>query len=214
LYNLIITAQEGAWEGRPCELDITRVIRTFTDDDLKEKYKLLDAAAVSELQSFPALFAYEDQLQAEAHVGFITAVRRRGDDIKIEYRFWEDVPPIPASKLKELSWDLDIDKKLEINHTHWAVKRIDLLDVLVEAGLVTPEQISRIPARLMNAAIPGASRQMLVTPLVFDIIEVPRETDLVAVMMPFQAEFNPVYTAIQAACRHTGLRCQRADDVW
>jgi hypothetical protein len=33
-------------------------------------------------------------------------------------------------------------------------------------------------------------------------------------MTPFQAEFNPVYTAIQAACRNAGLRCQRVDDVW
>src|SRR5712671_6322688 len=108
LYNLIITAQEGAWEGRSYELDLSRVL-THTDDDIKEKYKALDSGAVAALQTFPALFAYEDPLQADARVGFITRVGKRGNRVKIDYRFWESVPPVPASKLTELSWDLDID---------------------------------------------------------------------------------------------------------
>ena len=33
-------------------------------------------------------------------------------------------------------------------------------------------------------------------------------------MMPFRAEFTPVYKAISRACKSTGLRCLRADDIW
>jgi hypothetical protein len=40
------------------------------------------------------------------------------------------------------------------------------------------------------------------------------ELDLVAVMMPFSKEFDPVRKAIMQACTKDGLRCLRADDIW
>ena len=33
-------------------------------------------------------------------------------------------------------------------------------------------------------------------------------------MMPFGAEFTPVYKALQKAAIGIGLKCQRADDIW
>jgi hypothetical protein len=41
-----------------------------------------------------------------------------------------------------------------------------------------------------------------------------QEADLVSVMMPFRAEFNPVYSALQSAATALGLRCSRVDDIW
>src|SRR5438876_6420874 len=84
MYDLMVTAQEDAWTGQPYEFDLSRVIRSFTEDEIREKYKPLDAKAVAELQSFPTLFAYEGPLEADARIGFITAVRKRGDRVKIE----------------------------------------------------------------------------------------------------------------------------------
>ena len=40
------------------------------------------------------------------------------------------------------------------------------------------------------------------------------EPDLVAVMMPFSPEFNPVYEAMKQACTANSLRCMRVDDIW
>jgi hypothetical protein len=40
------------------------------------------------------------------------------------------------------------------------------------------------------------------------------ETDLVSVMMPFDAAFDGVFKAIKAACEESGLKCKRADGVW
>ncbi len=40
------------------------------------------------------------------------------------------------------------------------------------------------------------------------------EIDLVAVMMPFSKEFDPVYGTIKNACTNNNLRCLRADDIW
>ncbi len=124
----------------------------------------------------------------------------------------ENLPPIPASKIVELSAVLDMDK-WEGTTTHWAVKRVDLFGLLSEAGVVSDEQVAQIPE---NFTRPGTreANEMIVRPRVFSVPTQRRESDLVAVMMPFGAEFSPVYAAIRGACRSTGLHCQRADDVW
>ena len=41
-----------------------------------------------------------------------------------------------------------------------------------------------------------------------------QDADLVSVMMPFSAEFPPVYKALQKAAAANGLKCQRADEIW
>ncbi len=57
-------------------------------------------------------------------------------------------------------------------------------------------------------------RTITFAPSVFAIPEGTVQDDLVSVMMPFAAEFRPVYAAIQNSCRANDLRCLRADDIW
>jgi hypothetical protein len=52
------------------------------------------------------------------------------------------------------------------------------------------------------------------SPNVFEIPNTPIESDLVAVMMPFDAGLTPVYQTIQNSCTATGYRALRADDIW
>ncbi|HWS86413.1 MAG TPA: hypothetical protein VN282_05600 [Pyrinomonadaceae bacterium] len=213
MYNLIVAGQAGAWGGKPYELEKGRAVREHTEAEIIEKYKNLDAAVLSELQSFPALFAYEQGHNADARVGFLKRVGVRSNSVRIEYEFYPDLPPIPAAELAKLTWELDIDK-WELNRTHWAVKNVDLLPTLVEAGLMTREQVAQLPEHLIRVDSAGAPSQMLVAPTVFSIPDQPREADLVSVMMPFDASFTPVYDAIRRACEEAGLRCWRADDIW
>jgi hypothetical protein len=49
---------------------------------------------------------------------------------------------------------------------------------------------------------------------VFALNDEPVNADLVAVMMPFDARFNPVYDALQASVAAAGMECRRADDIW
>jgi hypothetical protein len=133
--------------------------------------------------------------------------------VRFEYELYSDLPPIRASALANLAWELDIDK-WEMNRTHWAVKAVDLLPVLVNAGLITSEQIARLPEYLLKPSRPGIVDHLIVTPTVFNITNRHGETDLVSVMMPFDAGFTPVYSAIQHACTQVDLRCLRADDIW
>ena len=59
-----------------------------------------------------------------------------------------------------------------------------------------------------------AERRITFSPNVFSVPEMSLEPDLVVVMMPFSAEFSPVYAAIRKACKLSDLRCLRVDDIW
>jgi hypothetical protein len=59
-----------------------------------------------------------------------------------------------------------------------------------------------------------SERRITFAPNVFDIPPTGVEQDLVAVMMPFNAAFSPIYNAIKDACGRARFRCLRADDIW
>lgn len=59
-----------------------------------------------------------------------------------------------------------------------------------------------------------AERKITFSPNVFSVPDGLPESDLVAVMMPFQREFDPVFEAIKRACSGNNLRCLRSDDIW
>jgi hypothetical protein len=61
---------------------------------------------------------------------------------------------------------------------------------------------------------PSKSRAITFAPSVFEVPETGVEADLVAAMMPFSPEFEPVFQAINLASTTTGLRCLRAKDIW
>ena len=121
--------------------------------------------------------------------------------------------PISPDQLSEISWDLDI-MKMEMNRTHWALKDVDLLAVLQEAGLFN---VREIPHELTKPQVQFSvysQNQLIVSPKVFAIPRIEIDPNLVSVMMPFTREFDTVYASIQHACKRVGLRCEKADDVW
>lgn len=61
---------------------------------------------------------------------------------------------------------------------------------------------------------PAKGRRIVFSPSVFEIPEEPMDHELVAVMMPFSAEFDPVYSAIKAAVVRAGLKPLRVSDIW
>jgi hypothetical protein len=93
---------------------------------------------------------------------------------------------------------LGIDS-FEFRRTHWAVKNVDLFEILL--------------ARQAGAERSFAGGIDASTAVKFPI-ETPRDTKLVAVMMPFAPAFDVVYETIEAAVSDAGLMCVRADDIW
>jgi hypothetical protein len=70
-----------------------------------------------------------------------------------------------------------------------------------------PEQGEFISAKL-------SERRILFAPNVFQVPDAKVERDLVAIMMPFDAEYNPIHNGIKIACKNAGCRCLRVDDIW
>ena len=103
--------------------------------------KSMSDSVVEELKSLPTLFTYEKFVGEPARVGRITEIQRRARELKITLALDPTVPPIQPPVLEKLYNDLDIEPKVEVHRTHWAVKEVDLVRVLKSAGIVTAERL-------------------------------------------------------------------------
>lgn len=129
-----------------------------------------------------------------ARIGKVTKIRRGSAEYQVEYEIDADVPPITNSVLESLAAPLHfvISKRFfdDFRTSHWAVRDADLFRVLFTEG------IGRIK------------------PTIFKLPEERANPKLVAVMMPFSAEFTSVHTALQAAVAAAGMQCLRPDNIW
>lgn len=147
MYNLLVTASEGAWQLQAYEYDRTRFL-AYTAESIKARFAKLDAAALEELKSLPTLFTYEGD-DEPVRVGYIRRIRERGRSLLIEYEFDDRIAPFTYSALKPLEVKLDIHG-WEMSRTHWAVKDEDLFELLTSVGLVDPSYVGegRPPGRV------------------------------------------------------------------
>lgn len=191
MFNLLM--QGIAWEGERDTFPFNRIFE-YTDSQLTTRFRSADGAAplLQSLLEFPCLFMEEGVDDQVARVGMITRARVAGREVAIEYRFDPFVPALHNGAIFANRQDFDMDSKFEFNRTHWAVKDVDLYRSLLR--LVRP------------------MRQL---PTVFKLEEHERiDEELVSVMMPFEAKFDPVYKTIRLAAEAAGLRCKRGDDIW
>lgn len=192
MFNLLMSG--NGWEPNRRAFGRGRTLE-YTEANLVARFMpsgVIDIAAVSQL---PALFVAEtsyDNSQEPANIGTLTRIRSIGPglDYQLEYTYDPDIPPITNAKLKELRHELGIEE-FEFSRTHWAIKDVDLFKVLLRAGLGQRPK-----------------------PKVFNLTDDPVDENLVAVMMPFDAQFNPVYATLQGAVTVLGMTCQRGDDIW
>lgn len=186
MYNLLIGFGEKTALG-------SRVFE-HTDQAQLDYVCPTGAIDVARVLSLPALVMPEvgDSTRPPvARVGRITSLRRSGSDYRFAFLQSPGVPAISTDRIASIAADLAINY-WELYRTHWAIKDVDLYGVLLDA-----EGIGKF------------------APQVFSFpVESPREPSLVAVMMPFGGEFNPVYASIKEAVEGLGLSCHRADDIW
>jgi hypothetical protein len=167
------------------------------------------------LQTFPALFLNERQHQLPGRIGWITKVRHRNKEVRIEYEIEPLLPEIPVDRLLQLQWELDFTE-WELNTTHWALKDADLFLVLLEAGLLEADVIAALPpsSRIKTIGLSQPAADIEARPSVFRVPSEPRDSRLVSVMMPFSPTFNNVFSAIEQAALTAGMTCERADNIW
>jgi hypothetical protein len=190
VFNLLMSGV--GWKLGHDTFGRTRVFE-HTAPEVEQLFKPGGVLNLEAVTNIPTLFASEtrfDDSQDLARIGRLTRVRLAGAEYQLDYTFDADIPPIPNTILKSLARVLDIDD-WEFSRTHWAIKDSDLFEMLMKAGLGQRPK-----------------------PKVFDLGTAPVDPNLVAVMMPFSAQFMPVYTALHRAVADSGMICQRADDIW
>lgn len=186
MYNLLVGFPDGtAFGGRVVE---------YTDDVIRAYVAPGGRVDPWRLVNLPTLVMPElgsDGRQV-ARVGRVENLVLSGSDYRFRFLPSPVIPEIPSTRIAAAAEYLGITTDWDFSRTHWAVKDVDLY-------------------RVLNEIVTGAAP----APSVFRFpVELPRENDLVAVMMPFDARFNPVYDVLREAAADIGLRCRRADDIW
>ena len=161
MYSLLMVGNRGWWDSGGTDFDFGRYLE-YTDDNLKQQLHPMTEDVVERLKAWPVLFAYEfypsDEPSVEiAWVGRFTSIKVRQATARIAFEFDPTFAPITVGGFRPLLWDLDIGK-YENSRTHWAVKDVDLYDVL-ERKLVTgnlPAPVRAPELRVTSAAVERA----------------------------------------------------------
>jgi hypothetical protein len=208
MYNLLVTAETGAWDRTDYVVPASRYLE-YTNDGLAARLKPLDDGVRKELVSLPTLFAYESPVGDDARIGWIQAIHRRESEIRITFQLDGELAPIPAERLEALAWELEIGS-WEMNRTHWAVKDVDLLAVLTSVTRVPRTH----PPYVVKAAIDGADVDAIAE------LADERDLELVARAVRDAIESNePVYgldrlhtfttKLLRSLCERNGLTTER-----
>lgn len=128
MYNLLITSDDNAWEEGSYVWEKVRMFE-HTEDEIRNRCAALTPEIVEELCSWPAIFAYENGTEGITRVGKITQIKKRGSQVRILFGFDNNVPPLSDEILRVHKWDLEIED-WEFNRTHWAIKNVNLDEVL------------------------------------------------------------------------------------
>ena len=169
----------------------------YTDTVIRDEY----SSNFPSLQDLPVLAMPEvgdSRSEQIAHIGSVRKVRRDGREHRFAFVRDPDFPAIPLATIKEIAGELGISN-WELQRTHWAVKNVDLFQVLYAHEMRAHQPLPG------NFGAAGAVQFP---------IDSPRDPKLVAVMMPFAPAFDVVYETIQSAATDAGLRCVRAADIW
>tara|TARA_R110002110_G_scaffold414951_1_gene646857 strand:+ start:155514 stop:156305 length:792 start_codon:yes stop_codon:yes gene_type:complete len=150
----------------------------------------LDFAKLKEL---PALLVTETGGEGPqfAKVAHITNLIKGHSDISIQYAIDNSISPISNTELEGHAIELRLGR-FGLSHTCWRVSELDLYKLLLQN-----------------------QQKRAVSPKVFSLeAAYAQDENLVSIMMPFSAEFNPVYSTLQEATTSIGFSCVRADDIW
>ncbi|WP_397454755.1 toll/interleukin-1 receptor domain-containing protein [Pseudomonas lurida] len=145
MYNLLMTAGEDDWDNPTWSLSTGRYLE-HTVPVLRERFNSLTVDVVEQLKGMPTLFAYEEFRDQPARVGRITDIQQLQHELRVTLALDPAVAPIPQAVLSSIYQNLDVNvRNWESSRTHWAVKDVDLVNVLMSANLLNVAQLPPQP---------------------------------------------------------------------
>lgn len=164
MFNFLVSGNDEAWNGSLMSMELGRCVREYTDDDLTQKYGNLDPASVAELMRFPAIFAYEQQVGKDPHIGLLTRIEKRANrgEVRLDYVLRQ----LPRFLTNDELWSMKVELDItgwEPSRTHWALKQVDLFAELARKGIILPPDLAGLPPQ------PIVSQRVDVSTHVFDV---------------------------------------------
>ncbi len=138
MYNLFVSGDPDAWDGKPWLIELDRCVREYTEEAITSCFGRLDSQAIAELKRLPCIFAYEKPNNKPPHFGSICEITKRDGQVRVVYEIEEVRPFLSAEKLASLVFELDL-RKQDLHRTHWAVKSVDLARELRAHGIELPD---------------------------------------------------------------------------
>lgn len=190
MFHLLVSYK--GWPDSGGTLSVSRIyIRE--NDPVGNKFYTNGALDVAKLKEYPALLVTETGGNGPqfARVAYITNVTLGHSEASIQYSVDSSIQPISNAELEGHSVELRLGR-FGFSHTCWSVCDVDLFKLLLQN-----------------------QQKRSVNPKVFSLeAAYSQDESLISIMMPFSAEFNPIYSALQQSITSIGFSCVRADDIW
>ena len=130
----------GQYEGAYFIVPKDRALTESTSQEMKDLCASLSPEAIAIIKTFPAIFCSENRHYSKtdpdhmAFYGYVTDIKVQDNGIKV---YFTKLNQLPQQVLIDLSYELSIagaKSYTELSRTHWAIKRINLVEVLENAG--------------------------------------------------------------------------------
>ena len=139
-YNLFVIGTETFSDGHFIVPKDRALTESMTPEN-KAQFSALSDEAIARIRTFPSIFASENHYYGktdddhQAIFGIVKEVRIQDNGIKIHFQsLW----PIQQQRLNEIIFQLAIGGTTsfnELDRTHWAIKRVNLIEELKAAGI-------------------------------------------------------------------------------
>lgn len=140
-YHLFVTYQEEGIENGVLRMEPERALTEYTNPELKARFTSLDATAIKTLKTYPAVFTTESRDYGhtdEDHMacwGLVTDIQVQDGGIRIAF---QKICDFPLQRLNENTQAFGLSSRSrfnELNRTHWALKRVNLLQAFIDVGI-------------------------------------------------------------------------------
>lgn len=138
-FNFFVLGGEQ-YEGAYFIVSKDRALTESTSQEMKDLCASLSPEAIAIIKTFPAVFCSENRHYSKtdpdhmAFYGYVTDIKVQDNGIKV---YFTKLNQLPQQVLIDLSYELSIagaKSYTELSRTHWAIKRINLVEVLENAG--------------------------------------------------------------------------------
>ena len=112
-----------------------RALTEYMTPELKSRFSALDDDAIAEIKRFPSIIVDEyckTTSDKKAAFAFVTDIHKQQNGVMVYYQC---LFPVSVKVLLENEYALGTVNGFESYRTHWAIKNINLLQVLQDAGV-------------------------------------------------------------------------------